>query len=198
MNLPINTLEIRTLGGFSLMVGKKAITATWPDEISKVLFCTLLSPLDESITMERLCRSLWDLPASRTPKKRIAAKIDHLTDIFVAETGINPFFMIGDRVGINSSHVSVDAHEFYRVTAEGFRLKLFGNCQAALIKLQEADLLYRGLFMPEMFNQVISSTREDLDEMHRMVVKQTMPNAHPPRQIDRRRAAEETLTLMAA
>jgi len=198
MKIPTNTLEIRTLGGFGLMVGEKTITATWPDEISKELFCTLLSPLDKSITMERLCRSLWNLPASRTPKMRIAAKIDHLSDIFVAETGINPFIIDKDRVRINSGRVRVDAHEFHRHVAEGLKQLLLGNRPAFLIKFHEADLLYRGPFMPGMFNKVITTTREDLDETHRMVVKRTVPIARPPWQIDRGKMAESTITMMAA
>ena len=177
MSVPLKTLEIRTMGDFSLMVGERAITAEWPDETTKMLFCTLLSPLDEAISMERLCRSLWEVPATQASMSRIAAKVEWLSDFFAKEASINPFIINQDHVGIDSRYVRIDAHEFYLHAVKGLRLMSIGNRRGALINLHKADQLYCGWFLPLMDNRVITTTRENLGEIHRMVANARCPSA---------------------
>jgi hypothetical protein len=165
-------LEIQTLGVISIKSGERLILAEWPDDLSKMLFCTLISPLEETITMEQLCSLLLNMPATQTPRRRIAAKIDNLIEMFEAETGINPFLIENDQVGIDYLHVHVDAYEFYQYVQKGFRLTSNGDRHHALSNLQKADLLYYGKFLPGMFNSAINKTREELEKIHGLVVKQ--------------------------
>jgi len=44
MSIPDTTLEIQTLGRFSISAEGKPVATDWPDEMAKVLFCSLLSP----------------------------------------------------------------------------------------------------------------------------------------------------------
>jgi len=171
MSVPIKILEIRTLGGFSLMVGERPFRAEWPEKITKLLFCTLLSPLDETITMEQLCRSLWEAPVRQMFKREIAAKFDQLSAFIAAETGINPLIIHNDGFGIDFLHVRVDAHEFFLHAVTGLKLISLGSHYDALINLDKADLLYRGKFLPGMDNRIIKDTREELKKLHRMVVE---------------------------
>jgi len=198
MNTPIRLLDVRTLGGFSLKFGEREITPQWPNDISKVLFCTLLSPLDEYTTMERLCRSLWDLPATRNPGRRIAAMLEHLSCFLTDLTGINPLIVNEDRVGIDYRYVRVDAAQFYTHANDGTRQLMLGNRRAALVNFHQADRLYRGQFLPGMHNRVISSTREELEETYQVVVARRAASGARLLRSAGARQVDELLTMMAA
>ena len=66
MNRPVSTVDIQTLGRFSISIDGKTVATDWHDEAVKVLFCSLLSPLDLYFTWYRICRALLGGPETRT------------------------------------------------------------------------------------------------------------------------------------
>jgi len=176
MNISDTALDIRTLGSFRISAKGKPVAVDWPDETQKVFFCSLLSPLGESISWDRLCRSLWDIPATETTRFRLEEiVIRPLTLFLVKEFGFDPLIEGHEGMSVNMHYFNVDAHEFYQNAVEGFSLMSIGNYDAALKRFRRADELYVGSYLPGMPGKVIADTRYDLDSLYRTAVKHAMP-----------------------
>lgn len=171
MNIPNTTLEIQTLGRLRISIDGKIVATDWPDETLKVLFCSLLSPLDLYFTWDRISRSLWDVPDSRTSRRRMNELfIRPLNNYLINEFGFTPLVIGTDGIGVNHKNVHVDALEFYNTALEGLRLLSFANQAAALDKFEKADLLYTGSYLPGMPGKIIINTRNDLGTLYRTAV----------------------------
>jgi hypothetical protein len=110
MNISDTTLEIRTLGSFSIFVNGRPVATDWPDETLKVLFCSLLSPLDISFSWDRICRSMWGIRATKTSICRLEELFLRPFGTFlVMELGFNP--LIAGQEGIR-----IDRHGCPRVS----------------------------------------------------------------------------------
>jgi len=118
-------LEIRVLGQFSLVHSGRALATSWPGPYGRYIFCSLLSPLGEPVTWDRLCRSLWDVPATRESKERIVAIIKQLNAFFQSECGIRPIVEHMDCITYDSTTTYLDAKDFFygrcAGTAESFQ-----------------------------------------------------------------------------
>ncbi|HXE95689.1 MAG TPA: hypothetical protein VN642_04755 [Dongiaceae bacterium] len=165
--MPGNTLEIQTLGRFSIHADGKPVAAVWPDEPVKVLFCSLLSPLDLYFTWDRICRSLLDVPETRTSRSQLEETIiQPLNGFLVKELGFNPLVAEHDGIRIDQQGINVDAHEFHSSIIEGLRLLSFGNHAAALDKFVCADSLYAGAYLPGISGKIITNTRKELESLY--------------------------------
>ena len=170
MNSPATKLEIQTLGRFSMSVSGKAVAGDWPDDTFKLLFCSLLSPLDISFTWDRICRSMWGVPVTPTNRQQLEeVLIQPLNKFLVTELGFNPIIVNAEGIIVNHQRIHVDAHEFYFTALEGLRLMFLGNHDAAMEKLNWAKLLYTGSYLPGMPGKIIENTRHDLD-LYRVAV----------------------------
>jgi hypothetical protein len=169
MNEIVTIPEIQTLGDFCISVGGKSVAAVWPNETLKVLFCSLLSPLDLYINWDRFCRSLWGTPASRSNMRRLdEIFIQPVNSYLVKEMGFNPIITERDGMRIDKSRIHLDAVEFYSAVIEGLRLLSLENNDAALEKFNRANLLYAGSFLPGMSGKIIENTRHALDSFHQI------------------------------
>jgi len=199
MNIPDTTLEIRTLGSFSISFAGKAVATDWPDETIKLLFCSLLSPLDVSFTWDRICRSMWGVPATRTSMRRLEKNcIQPLTSFLTKELGFNLLITGHESIRINQQRIQVDALEFHSTAAEGLRLLSLGNHDAALEKFSRADSLYAGRYLPGMPGKIITDTRDDLQSLYQTAVMDAMPLTRNSGWSGRTRRAEPGVYLMAA
>jgi len=171
MNMPDTTLEILTLGRFSISIAGKPVAIDWPDETTKELFCSLLSPLDLYFTWDRICRSMWGAPATQTNKRRLEEIFKRpLNSFLVKELGFNPLIAGSDGIRIDQKRIHVDAFEFHSTVIEGLRLLPLGNHAAALEKFCRAISLYAGSYLPELPGKIIANTRNELDALYRTAV----------------------------
>lgn len=179
MNKPVTTLNILTLGRFSLSMNGKTVTTDWPDEKIKNFFCSLLSPLDIYITWDRICRSMLGLPETRTSRSRLEEDfIRPLNSFLLRELGFTPLIAGLDSIRIDRLRIHLDALEFHSSAVEGLRLLSLGNNSAALEKLNIAKSLHVGTYLPGMSGKIIESTRNDLESVFRTAVMEGVRHAN--------------------
>ncbi|HEY5521986.1 MAG TPA: hypothetical protein VIK21_02265 [Desulfuromonadaceae bacterium] len=175
MNIPTTTLEIRTLGSFSICADGKPVATDWPDETVKVLFCSLLSPLDLYFTWDRICRSMFGEPATKTSRSRLEdICIRPLNSFLIKELGFNPLIAGPEGIKIDLQGIHVDAREFYSTVLEGLRLLSLTNNAAAFEKFSRANSLYAGIYLPGIPGKIIENTRNDLESLYQTAVKEGM------------------------
>jgi DNA-binding SARP family transcriptional activator len=168
---PDTTLEIQTLGCFSISINGIPVATEWPDETQKVLFCSLLSPLDLYFTWDRICNSIWDAPVTRNSKRRLESTIIRpLQRFLIKEIGFNPLVVSPKGIRIDLQCIHVDAHEFYRNVLEGHRLSSLDNSAVAFEKFTSATSLYLGLYLPEFKGKIISNARRELESFYRSAI----------------------------
>ena len=164
MNIPVAILEIQTLGCFSISLAGKPVATDWPDEMIKILFCSLLSPLDLSFSWDRICRSMWGVPVTKTTKRQLdEILVRPLKKFLIKELGFNPLIAGTEGIRINPQRLHVDAHEFYQTVLEGLRLLSLDNHAAAREKFNRANSLYTGSYLHGMPGKIIENTRYELD-----------------------------------
>lgn len=164
-------LEIRTFGSLRISVEGNPVATDWPDELQKVLFCSLLSPLDLYVTWDRICRSMWGIPASRASRKLLEEVIIRPLDSFLTkELGFTPVTYGSEGISINRQGIHLDALEFYSTTLEGLRLASLADHPAAAEKFSEAKQLYVGSYLPGMPGKIIENTRHELDSLYRTAI----------------------------
>jgi hypothetical protein len=152
-------------------------TAKWPDDTLKVMFCSLLSPLDPSVTWDRICDSVWGTPA--TPENRLRLEetiVQPLIGFLVRELGLNPFVAEDDGIRIDRQHIQLDAHEFHGTAVEGLRLWSHDNNSAAFEKFSRAKTLYSGCYLPAMAGKIVTNTRNDLESLYLSAILDAMPH----------------------
>lgn|ERR1039457_2214166 len=174
MKIPDTTLEIQTLGRFSISVNGKPIAKNWPNETLKVFFCSLLSPLDLYFSWDRICRSMLGVPDTLTSRRRLEEiSIRPLSSFLIKELGFNPIITGHEGIRIDQQRIHVDAFEFYSNALEGLRLLSLDNHIVALEKFSRATSLYVGSYLPGIPGKIIANTRKDLETLYISVVKQT-------------------------
>ena len=171
MKIPDTTLEIHTLGRFSISLDGKPVATNWPDETVKVFFCSLLSPLDLAFTWDRICRTMWGVPVNRLEDIFIRP----LNSFLIKEVGFSPLIAGQKGISIDQHGIHVDAIEFYRTVVEGLSLMPLGNHAAALKKFSKADSLYAGSYLPGIPGKINTDTRNTLKSLHRTALKAAMP-----------------------
>lgn len=171
MNTPDTTLEIQTLGRFNITINGRAVETTWPDEAIKMLFCSLLSPLDLYFTWDRISRSMLGIPATQASRRQLEKSfIRPLTVFMIKEFGFNPLITGHEGLRIDPQHIHVDALEYYNTVLEGLRLLSLANHSAAREKFSKANTLYAGSYLPGMPGKIIENTRNDLESLYRTAV----------------------------
>jgi hypothetical protein len=178
MDKPDTTLEIRTLGRFDIHVDGKPVATDWPDDMLKVFFCSLLSPLDLYFTWDRICRSMWNVPVTRTIRHRLDKMIIRPLGIFLfKELGFNPLHTGPEGVRIDQQRIHVDAREFYSTALEGLRLSSLADHAGSLEKFNQANGLYTGCYLPGIQGKIIENARHDLEALYRTAVMHAIPHS---------------------
>ena len=178
MNIPETTLEILTLGRFSISIGGKLVATDWPDEAVKVLFCSLLSPLDLYFSWDRICRSMWGVPETPTNRRRLEETVVRpLKSFLIKELGFNPLIAGQEGIRLNQQRIRVDALEFHSAVVEALRLVSLGNHAAALDKFRRADSLYAGSYLPGMPGIIIEHARTELETVYHNAVMDAISHA---------------------
>ncbi len=168
MNIPANTLVIKTLGRFSISIAGRPVAIDWPDETIKELFCSLLSPLDIYFTWDRLCRALLGVPETRTCRMQLEdSYLQPLNSFLIKELGFNPIVAGQEGISIDQHVIHVDALEFYRTVLDGLKLMSLTDHTEALKKFSKANSLYAGSYLPGMHGKIIESTRKELESLYR-------------------------------
>ncbi len=176
MNKFESTLKIQTLGRFNITVDGKNVATEWPDETAKNIFCSLLSPLDLYITWDRICRSTWDVPVTRTNRRRLEEiMLRPLNSFMIKELGFNPLIIGDEGIKFNHNNVYLDALDFHKTVVEGLRELTLGNFAQAIEKINRANSLYAGCYLPGMTGKIITNTRNDLDSLFRTAVMVVLP-----------------------
>lgn len=168
MDISDVTLDIKTLGCFSISVEGKTVATDWPGDTTKLLFCSLLSPLDLCFSWDRICRSVLGVPATRTIKLLLEESVIRpLNRFLIKELGFSPIIAGHENIRIDQQRIHVDALEFHDSFVEGISLLSLGNYSAALEKFGTANSLYAGSYLPEMSGKIIANTRKDLESLYR-------------------------------
>lgn len=171
MLIPGNTVKIQTLGHFNISVDGNSVAREWPDETVKVLFCSLLSPLDLYFTWDRICRSMWETTATPTNRRHLGESIIRpLNSFLIKELGFNPLVVRPEGISIDRMGIYVDAHEFYSTVLEGLQLLSNADSTAAREKFYRADTLYTGSYLPGIPGKIVVNTRNDLESLYRTAV----------------------------
>lgn len=171
MCIPDTTIKIQTLGRFNITVDGTSVAQQWPNETVKVLFCSLLSPLDLYFTWDRVCRSLWGVTATPTSRRRLEESIiQPLNSFLIKELGLTPLVVRPEGISIDRQGIHVDAHEFYTTVLEGLRLLSNDGNAAAREKFSRADTLYTGSYLPGIPGKIVVNTRNDLESLYRTAV----------------------------
>ena len=171
MDIPETTLEILTLGRFSISVDGKPVATDWPNETVKIFFCSLLSPLDLYITWDRICRVILGAPDTRVRRRRLEETfIRPLNSFLVKELGFT--LLVTGRDGIRIEHhgIHVDAIEFHDAVIEALRLLSIGNHDAAREKISLAESLYVGNYLPGISGKIIENTRKELESLYQIAI----------------------------
>src|ERR1039457_4449233 len=156
MHTTIPKVKIRTLGSFEISAKGITVAADWPSNTIKVLFCSLLSPVDLCLNWDRICHSLWGVPSNRNFRNRLENLfIGPLNTYLLDELGINPFVAVHEGIKINHDHVHVDAFDFYRSAVNGLRLLSIGNEYASNEAFKKANSLYTGSYLPGLHGNII-------------------------------------------
>jgi len=199
MNAPDALLEIQTLGRLSISIDGKFITADWPNESLKELFCSLLSPLDLYISWDRIYRSMWDIPASANSSHQMEKMfIRPLKNFLVKTLGINPLITGDDGIRIDQSLVRLDALEFHSAAVGGLRLLSLDNHAAAREKFSRAKALYAGSYLPGISGRIIANTRNKLESLYLTAVLDAMPLTRSPRWLGCERRAKPELYIKSS
>lgn len=171
MGTPDIRIRIQTLGRFCISVDGKPVATEWPNEMIKVFFCSLLSPLDLYFTWDRICRSMLSVPVTRANRQTLNESIIHpLIDFLIKEIGFNPLVAGKEGVFIDQKHIHVDAHEFFGTVLEGIKLQSGTDSTAALAMFSRADALYTGTYLPDISGKIIENARHDLDSLYQTAV----------------------------
>lgn len=172
MKIPVNLLEIQTLGRFSISADGKAVATDWPDEMMKIFFCSLLSPLDLNFTWDRICRALLGMPETRASRCQLEETLIRPLNTFLTrELGFNPLIAGQENIKIDQQRIHLDVSDFYYAAIEGLNQMSLDNPAAALEKFNRASSLYEGCYLPGMPGKIIEHTRHELDALYRTAVK---------------------------
>jgi len=176
VNAPDTKLNILTLGRFNLSIDGKSVVTEWPSETLKELFCSLLSPLDLYISWDRICRSMWDIPATIDSNLRMEEIfVRPLRSFLVSELGFDPLITGDDGLRFDQERISLDALEFHSAAAGGLRLFALENHADALENFKRAKALYIGCYLPNMTGKIITNTRDNLESLYLTAVIDGMP-----------------------
>ena len=176
MGIPDAKLEIQTLGRFSISFDGKPVAKVWPYETVKVLFCSLLTPLDLYVTWDRICRSMLGVPATQTSRRQLEeVLLCPLNSFLIEEFGFNPLIAGHEGIRVDQQRLTVDASEFHSTAVEGLRLLSFGDHAAAIEKLNRANALYAGSYLAGIEGKIIGNTRHELESLYRTAVMNAMP-----------------------
>jgi hypothetical protein len=171
MSLHDIKIKIQTLGRFRISVNGTPVAEKWPDEMLKIFFCSLLSPLDLYFTWDRISRAMLSAPLTRTNKNALeGGYIRPLNSFLISELGFSPLVTNSEYIRIDQQNIHVDAHEFHDTVLDGLRLLSFGTHAAALEKFTRADVLYSGKYLPEISGKIIQNTRNYLESFYRTAV----------------------------
>jgi len=199
MKKTATTLEILTLGRFSVSINGNPVAATWPDETIKIFFCSLISPLDLYFTWDRICRSMLGVPETRASRRQLEeVLIRPLNSFLIKEFGFTPLIAGLESIRIDQQRIYVDAMEFHNAVTEGFKLISLGNRAAAFEKLGRAKSLYAGSYLPGIPGKIINNTRNELESLYRTAVMEIVPKAgRNPGQIETARPGSDSLESVA-
>jgi hypothetical protein len=172
MNKPVYTLNIQTLGRFTITVDGRAVAIHWPDETLKIFFGSLLSPLDLYFTWDRICRCLLGVPETRSSRRQLDELfIRPLHHFLSKELGFNPLIIGPEGIRIDPQGIYLDVFEFHRAVVDGLNLMSLDDLGGARKKFSRANLLYAGSYLPGMPGKIIEHTRMELDSLYQTAVK---------------------------
>jgi two-component SAPR family response regulator len=176
MNTADTALEIRVLGQFSIMHAGRPLAKGLAEPQARELFCNLLSPQGDSVTRDRLCRSLWQVPVTNRTAARLAGLVIKLNAHFSSATGIKPIIEKDGGFTFDHSRIWIDANCFYQVCLVGLQQLSVGNHAAAVEYCRTALSLYGGPFLPGFDSTIICQNRECLHSLYlaieRFAIKQ--------------------------
>jgi hypothetical protein len=199
MDTSDTALKIQTLGSFNISANGKPVATEWPTDTGKVLFCSLLSPLDLLYSWDRICRTLWDEPATRSSIRRMEKTIIRPLDNFLtSQMGFSPLIAEHEGIRFDHQHVQVDALQFHGAVVDGLKLLISGNDNAALKKFNRAHSLFKGSFLPGVAGKIIEHTRNDLDSMYKSIVMGVIPLTQKPDYSDRNQRTVPGLHVTAS
>ncbi len=172
MNKPVYALDIQTLGRFRISVEGKTVAANWQDERLKVLFCSLISPLDLYFTWDRICRSLLGVPETRSSRRQLKDLFTRpLNHFLINELGFNPLIIGPEGIRIDPQGIHLDVFEFYRAVVDGLNLVSLDDLGGARKKFSRANSLYVGSYLPGMPGKIIEHTRMELESLYKAAVR---------------------------
>ncbi len=162
-------LRIFTLGQFGLAASEQGLhVAGWKRKQAALVLKCLLSNLDKPVHRETLIEWLWPNLDPRIGWQRLKVNISSLRSE-LRKGGVNSDIIetVGQSYLLRSSAVWVDADEFVKLVAAGWKLLKADNQSDALSRFEEAETLYRGdFFEDEPFAEWCVVERERLREGH--------------------------------
>ena len=163
-----------------MTIAGKPVATVWPSEMLHVFFCSLISPLDLYFTWDRICRSMLGVQETRSSRRQLEETlIRPLNSFLMKELGFTPLIAGLESIKIDQQRIYVDALEFHSAVLEGLNLLSLGNTPAAHAKLNRANVLYTGDYLPGMTGKIIQNTRTELEALHQIAVTEGMRRAKP-------------------
>lgn len=165
-------LAVRTFGGLSVHQGRGPVFISWESQKARYLFCYLIIASNQWTHRDQLIEMLWPGYAANEGTSNFKTTLSRLRKSFSATLGINPVLSQGDAYRINVSDMAIDTSLFRQNAMAGIKLFCRGDTGTALGRLEAAQDLYTGEFLPEEpANSVIGAERNELATLHSSVLR---------------------------
>jgi ATP/maltotriose-dependent transcriptional regulator MalT len=159
-------VEIRTLGGFSVIRNGEAVTISeWRSKKARDLLKILITRRGRPLLREALMEALWPDEDPGPLPKRLSVAMATARGVLDPERKFpTDHFLAGDdaSVRIDLSNVSIDVEEFLTEAAAGMALLRRGRTQEAREVLAAAEASYAGDFLEEdLYEDWSTALREE-------------------------------------
>ena len=164
-------LSVRTFGGLSVYYQGLPVSVFWESQKARILFCYLMITSDQWVHRDRFIEMLWPGCDGNAGANNFKTTLSRLRKSFSGPRVINPVITQGEAVRINIHDIEVDASQFKLNALAGIKLYSRGDIKGARERLETAQDIYTGEFLPEEpFNDFITSARKELAELDSSVV----------------------------
>lgn len=162
-------LRVFTLGGFGLsMAGQGVGIDKWVRKQSLTLLKYLVTNRGRPVHREKILGCLWPETDTQRGWDRLKVTISYLRQQ-LRELGMDDDALttVGKAYLLRRDAILVDAEIFENLIAEGHELLSRHQRDEALLRFNEADVLYRGHYLEEdIFADWCAEERERLRELH--------------------------------
>ncbi|OJF11841.1 hypothetical protein BG844_24000 [Couchioplanes caeruleus subsp. caeruleus] len=162
-------VEIRTLGGFSVLVGGDPVPpAAWPSQKARDLLRVLVARRGRPVPRDELAELLWgNGPGGQSERisHRLSVALSTVRSVLDPGRCVSPHHFIAAsqaNITLNLDRLTVDVEEFLTTAQQGLRLSEYDRHADAYAVLAEAERCFSGeVFAGEPYDDWARALREE-------------------------------------